>query len=95
MRGTGGSLGMRYVTGPGGSRPVVRVGPRLMKKTTGDPWRESRPAANGIEPSDARSDDSGGSERAPPTPGDGKDVAGVERGTDRRGDWSTNPEIGE
>ncbi|GHB53552.1 hypothetical protein GCM10010377_50800 [Streptomyces viridiviolaceus] len=54
MRGTGGSLGMRYVARPGGSRPVVRVGPRLMKKTTGDLWRESRPMANGIEPSDAQ-----------------------------------------
>ncbi|GHA82567.1 hypothetical protein GCM10010512_12740 [Streptomyces thermoviolaceus subsp. thermoviolaceus] len=50
MRGTGGSLGMRYMAGPGGSRPGNRAGPRLMQKTTEDPWRESRLAPNGFEP---------------------------------------------
>lgn len=41
---------MRYMAGPGGSRPGNRAGPRLMQKTTEDPWRESRLAPNGFEP---------------------------------------------
>ncbi len=69
-------------------------GPRLMQKTTGDLWRESRPMADGIEPCAARG------RPHPGTPADRQVAFPVTRLERRAGDrrralQSTNREISE
>lgn len=66
-----------------------------MKKTTGDLWPESRSTTNGIEPSGAQGEPSGGIGYSAPTSLGTKEVGPVKWVTDRQGAWSTYPEIRE
>ncbi|GDY72977.1 hypothetical protein SAVCW2_12850 [Streptomyces avermitilis] len=95
MRGTGGSLGMRCVAMPGGSRLTGSGVPGLTKKTTGDLWPESRPEANGIEPTGAQREAVCGMRYSTPTSRGLKEVGSVRWVTDHQTGRSTNPEIGE
>src|SRR5690606_23761061 len=83
------------VARPGGSRPVVRVAPRLMKKTTGDPWRESRPRANGFEPSGAPAHVRRATRNSSSTYFDRTVVEGARCLRRSSAPWPTNPEIRE
>ncbi|GGY09201.1 hypothetical protein GCM10010384_12240 [Streptomyces djakartensis] len=95
MRGTGGSLG-GAVRGEAGWLPACGPGgPRLMKKTTGDLWRESRLTANGIEPTSAPGHTQRGIAHSLSTTSSVKGVEVVKWVTDPLTDWSTNPEIHE
>jgi hypothetical protein len=66
-----------------------------MKKTTEDLWRESRPRANGIEPSSAHGHVRSGIGHSTSTEREDNAVEKVRWLTGDPAGWSTNPEIRE